>query len=76
MSRVIGNRGGTWRGTVSEHGTLIPDDRGPELAWHVAGDDRWYSPASEPTLRQKWYAGFPVCETRIRVGNGDIVQRM
>ena len=76
MSRVIGNRGGTWRGTVSEHGTLIPADGGRELAWHVAGDDRWYSPASEPTLRQKWYAGFPVCETRIRVGNGDIVQRM
>ena len=76
MSRVIGNRGGTWRGTVSEHGTLIPADGGAELAWHVAGDDRWYSPAAEPTLRQKWYAGFPVCETRIRVGNGDIVQRM
>ena len=41
MSRVIGNRGGTWRGTVSDCGTLIPDDGGPELAWHVAGDDRW-----------------------------------
>ena len=76
MSRVIGNRGASWRATVSDIGTLVPSDGSAEIAWHVAGDDRWYSPAQEPTLRQKWYAGFPVCETRIRVGNGDVVQRI
>jgi hypothetical protein len=76
MSRVIGNRGASWRATVTDVGTIIPADGSAEIAWHVAGDDRWYSPANEPTLRQKWYAGFPVCETRIRVGNGDVVQRI
>jgi hypothetical protein len=76
MSRIIGNRGGSWRATVTEHGTVVPEDGSAELAWHVAGDDRWYTPTQEPTLRQKWYAGFPVCETRLRVGNGDIVQRI
>lgn len=76
MSRVIGNRGGSWRATVTEHGTVVPFDGSAELAWHVAGDDRWYTPTHEPTVRQKWYAGFPVCETRLRVGNGDIVQRI
>lgn len=72
--RVIGVRGGNWRGIVDAHGTLHVDGATP-LAWHVAGDDRWYSPGSEPTLRQKWYSGYPVCETRMRVGSGDLVAR-
>lgn len=74
--RVIGVRGGTWRATVDALGTVHPHDGSPALAWHVAGDDRWYSPASEPTVRQKWYSGYPVAETRMRVGSGDIVQRI
>ena len=76
MSRVIGNRGGTWRGVVTDHGSIIPSDGSTELSWHVAADDRWYSPQNEPSLRQKWYAGFPVSETRIRIPNGDMVQRV
>ena len=72
--RQIGIRGGTLRATVDAHGTVTPADGRP-LAWHVAGDDRWYSAAVEPTVRQKWYAGYPVVETRMRVGPGDIVQR-
>lgn len=74
--RVIGVRGGAWRGTVDALGTVRPHDGSRELAWHVAGDDRWYSPATEPTVRQKWYSGYPVAETRMRVGSGDIVQRI
>lgn len=74
--RVIGVRGGTWRAAVDSLGTVRPHDGSRELAWHVAGDDRWYSPASEPTVRQKWYSGYPVAETRMRVGSGDIVQRI
>lgn len=73
--RTIGVRGGAWRGRVDAHGTVHPDDGGTPLAWHVAGDDRWYSPGSEPTVRQKWYSGYPVCETRMRVGAGDVVAR-
>ena len=72
--RHIGVRGGTLRALVDGNGTVTPAD-GTPLEWHVAGDDRWYSPQSEPTVRQKWYAGYPVVETRMKVGPGDIVQR-
>lgn len=74
--RIIGVRGGQWRATVDPQGTVVPHDGSAALQWHVAGDDRWYSPADEATVRQKWYAGYPVAETRMRVGNGDIVQRV
>lgn len=74
--RTIGVRGRRWRAVVDAHGTIRPADGSAPLAWHVAGDERWYSPGHEPTVRQKWYAGFPVCETRMRVGNGDVVQRI
>lgn len=74
--RVIGVRGARWRATVDGNGTLHPHDGTRPLAWHVAGDDRWYSPESEPTTRQKWYAGYPVVETRMRVAGGDVVQRI
>lgn len=73
---MIGVRGGTWRASVDLLGAVHPHDGSPALAWHVAGDDRWYSPATEPTVRQKWYSGYPVAETRMRVGSGDIVQRI
>lgn len=73
--RTIGVRGGSFRAAVDAHGTVVPHDGSAPLAWHVAGEDRWYSPATEPTVRQKWYAGYPVVETRMKVGQGDIVQR-
>lgn len=73
--RTIGVRGAPYRARVDALGTVIPQDGSRPLAWHVAGDDRWYSPATEPTVRQKWYAGYPVVETRMKVGQGDIVQR-
>jgi hypothetical protein len=74
--RAVGVRGGTWRALVDGTGTVIPQDGSAPLAWHVAGDDRWYSPSDEPTVRHKWYSGYPVAETRMRVGQGDIVQRV
>ena len=75
-NRTVGVRGATFRARVDAHGTLLPQDGSAPLAWHVAGDDRWYSPSAEPTVRQKWYAGYPVVETRMKVGQGDIVQRV
>lgn len=73
--RLIGNRGATWRGTITEHGSLLPPD-GRELDWFVAADDRWYVPRTEVSTRQKWYAGYPVAETRLRVPGGDFIQRV
>ena len=75
QNRIIGNRGASWRGEVTPHGTLLPPD-GRELAWFVAADDRWYTPESEVSLRQKWYSGYPVAETRMRIPGGDVIQRV
>lgn len=74
--RIIGTRGGAWRGRVTPHGSVVPLDGSNELDWFIAADDRWYVPSTEPTLRQKWYAGYPVCETRVRIPGGDLVQRV
>ncbi len=49
--RIIGNRGGQWRATVTEHGSVLPDDGGKELDWFIAADDRWYVPRDETTTR-------------------------
>lgn len=74
--RVIGHRGSTWRATVSEHGSLYVHDDSPILDWYIAADDRWYTPSKEPTVRQKWYSGYPVSETRVKVPGGDVIQRI
>jgi len=73
--RSIGIRSRPWRAKVTSDGTVVPEDGSTPLSWHVAADDRWYSPAQEPSIRQKWYAGYPVVETRMKVPSGDIVQR-
>ena len=74
--RTIGVRGAPWRARVDGRGTVIPADGSAPLEWHVAGEERWFSPASESTVRQTWIGGTPVCETRMRVGGGDVVQRV
>jgi hypothetical protein len=45
------------------------------LEWAVAGDERWYVPRDERTVRQELMRGVPVLETRVRVGTGDAVHR-
>ncbi|MGA1362232.1 MAG: hypothetical protein ACO36A_04880 [Ilumatobacteraceae bacterium] len=42
----------------------------------MAGEERWFSPVSEAAVRRNWVAGCPVSETRMRVGGGDVVQRV
>jgi hypothetical protein len=46
------------------------------LDWFIAADDRWYTPRTEVSTRQKWYAGYPVAETRVRIPGGDLIQRV
>ncbi len=48
----------------------------PTLEWFVAADDRWYRPQLEPTVRQRRIDGAPVVETRVRIPDGDAVQRV
>ena len=54
----------------------MPWDGSPPLAWHVAADDRWHSPADETAVRQHRLLGAAVFETRLRVPGGDAVQRV
>jgi hypothetical protein len=68
--------GGRWRATVAPWGAVEPWDGSPVLDWHIAADDRWHSPAKEPTVRQTLVGGVPVVETRVRIPSGDAVQRV
>jgi hypothetical protein len=76
LSGVTGVLGGTWRADVTPWGAVVPWDGSPPLDWHVAADDRWHSPATEATVRQRRLAGTPVFETRLRVPGGDAVHRV
>lgn len=59
-------------GSVTPWGELAP----ATLDWYVAADDRWHDPSIEPTVRQQRIEGTPVVETRVRVPDGDAVQRV
>lgn len=75
---TLGSTGQQDRWTLSRWGSVTPwghVDPVP-LDWYVAADDRWHVPAQEPTVRQERIAGTPVVETRVRVPDGDAVQRV
>lgn len=73
---TTGVTGGGWRATVTECGAIQPWAGGAPLDWHVAADDRWHSPAREPAVRQHRVQGTAVVETRLRIPDGDAVQRV
>lgn len=70
---VLGHR---WRAEITPTGSLVPADGSDRLDWWIAADDRWHTPATEPSVRQKRIRATPVTETRIRVPQGDVVQRI
>lgn len=72
---TTGVTGSGWRASISPWGGLTPAGVDP-LEWYVAADDRWHIPAQEAAVRQHRVGGTPVTETRIRVPNGDVVQRI
>ena len=74
---MVGVTGQRWRAEVSAWGAVRRHGSGAELLdWHVAADDRWHVPRDEPTLRQRRRDGAPVFETRVRIPDGDAVQRV
>lgn len=72
---TTGVTGSDWRASISTWGALTPWE-GEPLDWYVAADDRWHVPAREAAVRQQRIDGTPVTETRVRVPNGDVVQRI
>ena len=75
---TLGVTGQQPRWTVTPWGSITPWGQ-PDpstLDWFVAADDRWHVPSDEPTVRQSRIEGSPVVETRLRVPDGDAVQRV
>ena len=69
--------GGRWRASVTACGAIVPlTDDGLRLDWHIAADDRWHSPEREASVRQRRIDGTAVIETRVRIPEGDAVQRV
>lgn len=73
---TTGALGGHWRGWVTAEGSLETDEATGGLRYWIAADDRWHDPTNETTVRQRRVDGTPVTETRVRVPNGDVVQRI
>ncbi len=74
---TTGITGHAWRATVSPCGDIEPWAAGEApVRWYVAADDRWHVPAEETAVRQVRIDGTPVVETRLRIPNGDAVQRI
>jgi hypothetical protein len=73
---ITGVTGHTWRASISPTGSVLPWDESPPVNWFVAADDRWHVPSDEATVRQVRLEGTPVTETRVRVPQGDVVQRV
>ena len=75
-AHVLGIRSGGWNAIVNERGSIRLNDGSPVLDWHIAADDRWHDPSTEPSVRQTRRAGVPVVETRLRIPGGDAIQRV
>lgn len=75
---TVGVTGQVWRASVSPWGAVAPwgEQRQSSLDWAVAADDRWHLPAKEAAVRQRRIDGAPVLETRVRIPDGDAVQRV
>ena len=75
-AHVLGVRGGGWNAVVNERGSVRLNDESCVLDWHIAADDRWHDPSTEPSVRQTRRAGVPVVETRVRIPGGDAIARV
>ena len=62
---------------MTGYGAIAPwGNESPRLDWHIAADDRWHSPEHEASVRQRRIDGTAVVETRVRIPEGDAVQRV
>jgi hypothetical protein len=76
---VIGAVGTPCRAWVTRWGdveTVRGIDEASTLRWFIAAEDRWHEPSVEAAVRQRRIEGTPVIETRVRVPEGDAVQRV
>ena len=62
------------RAWVDGGGLVTAEGARWSLDWWIGGDDRWYLPASEPSVRQRRLGSGPVVETIVRIPSGDARQ--
>ncbi len=67
----IGIRGAGALAEVDQAG-LIHFGNSKALRWVIAGDDRWYDPTADASVRQTTRDGFPIVVTKMRVPTGDV----
>jgi hypothetical protein len=72
----VGTLDGVAEPIVDERGAVQAAPGLPVVDWWIAGDDRWYFPSQETTVRQSLVTGTPVVETRMRVKGGDMCHRV
>jgi hypothetical protein len=75
---VVGVTGAPCRSLVTPWGdvTSLGTGSASTVSWYIAAEDRWHLPADEPAVRQRRIEGTPVVETRVRIPEGDAVQRV
>ncbi len=77
---MVGVTGAPCRSVVTPWGdvTSLGARHGPDatVSWYIAAEDRWHVPAVEPAVRQRRIEGTAVIETRLRIPDGDAVQRV
>ncbi len=71
---TTGVTGQQWRAEVTDRGHVYTAEH--DVGWAVAAEDRWHVAADEVAVRQQRLEGAPVVETRMRVLDGDAVQRV
>ena len=72
----VGAMGSDHHAMVDERGLVTPWANGWSIDWWVGGDDRWYFPSREPTVRQRLVDDTPVVETVMRVPSGEARHRV
>ncbi len=70
---AVGTLDAEFPAVLDDAGLLTPSGADWSLDWWIGGDDRWYFPSQESTVRQRRLGPGPVIETSMRIPSGDAV---
>ncbi|MCY3888510.1 MAG: hypothetical protein OXG50_01245 [bacterium] len=76
MSKSLDVLGAPGWGEVDARGLVQPGSREWMLDWWVGASDRWHRASQEAAVRQSEVGAGAVVETRMKVPDGDAVQRV
>ena len=72
----IGSLDAPAHGRLTSTGQFQPANQSWTLDWWIGTGDRWYKPAEAASVRQSRVGSGPVVETRMRIGQADVVCRV